>query len=288
MDYNEKEVRQKLQSLCYFNQRTKKSFYSAREIFKEFKLHNFSLFVESIEEIKKQLNEISYPTKQLFQFITDSNGFIEDIYLNPVGVTFACASFSKNSTEISEKVKSYYIAKMLRNYQQILYPDSRILAREEYKETTKAFRSKIKQIVGDNADKSLKSYYREIYTAIVKEYYSNSSVDAVSKAKAGNPNKQYLDYISLKELYDLKQIQQNMLEILIEKPKTNIVALAQKLAKEQKQQFISLYSHTPFSHPAHTNTPVQMYKQFGELLKEYKIDNETLKTNYEDDLVFQY
>lgn len=283
--YSKKELIDKIESVHYIDRHNGKIFYSLKEVFNEFNLTDFENFLVSTNEIYQKLNKLSYPLRTLFQAKKVKDGKLDDVYVNPVGLMFAFAQYSVNAKDEHEKNICYEIAKILKENQTIFYPEKRMLARKAYSDTTKALRHKVKEITLGDRFYSLSTYLNKMYYTILSDYYFITDTDSIMRNKIGDPNAKYLDYITVRELKDLTEIQKTILEDLEKYPSMSIVDLAKDAACKKHVEFIKDYAGiSPLKYRAHSNKPSQMLKEFNNLLKELKLDNITLlddKNTYE-------
>lgn len=273
----ETKIKSKLENLIY-NSKNNKSFYSLNDIFKEFKLKNYNESFKIIQNLKKQLIEISYPIKNLMQYKKENNK-VYDIYLSQTGVFLVFASLAKYLKTEEEKQICYLISKASYKKDFIFYPENRFLYRQDYIETTKSLRSRVKKIYEYDDYITISERLNTLYHTIICAYYNVENSTELCLKKLNNANKNYLDYISLRELKDLQEIQNKMLFQITKIKSSDYLQIARHEALIKRKNFIADYGITPLYYDTHTNKPLTMLKKFNKLRENLNIDEKTLSEN---------
>ena len=145
MNLSKEQVIEKLKSINYTNINTKKSFYSLKDVLKEFNINSLAVGLVATTTVFKKMDEISYPCRTLYTLKKNAGGIVEDVYLNPVGLMLVLAQTSQMLKKETDKELCLFIANVLKEEQPTFYPERRLLFRNEYKESFKELSSKVKQ-----------------------------------------------------------------------------------------------------------------------------------------------
>lgn len=294
MKYTEKQIKTKLSIIQYQNAKNGKIFYSLNDIFKEFKMSDYKTAFDTIQTLKQKLLEISYPVKNVLQYkkktikdyettLSNTNNFIVeekkvyDVFLSQTGVFLVFASLAKTMQNENDRELCYNISKVSYIKDFVFYPESRLLLRNDYTETTKSLRSRVKKIYINDDYVSISERLNTLYHTIICAYYNVENSEELCYKKFNNPNKKYLDYVSLRELRDLQDIQNTMLYNLTNKPSSDYLQIARYEALIKRKKFIYDYGFGPLYYEPHSNKPLKMLKQFNSLRESLKIDELSLK-----------
>ena len=280
MNNNIKDI---IESSSYQDISKNKTFYSLKEFVKENNICSFNLAINAAQQVKQDLNLISYPSGLTIQYVKDTQNGIKEIFLNADGLMLVMAKLSK-SNDVKNKDLCYDIAKYLRNEKKSYYPDTRALCRLEYTDVTKELRSKIKKYLESYNKYELSEQIALIYHTILKNYYflTGSNVkDDLNKLKTDSYNKSYLDYITARELKDLTEIQKKAIYCL-EHSDNDILTVVSHEAQKRRVNFLLNYAGKyPEQYQSHTNKPAKMLSDFTKLLKDYDLDLTSLN-DYEN------
>ena len=280
MKYSKEQLKEKLKS-CYMKDlKTGKVFYSLEMIFKEFNIKHFAVGLVATTQIFKKMDEISYPCRTLYQLQKNASDIVVDVYLNPVGLMLVLASTSQKLKDRENKEVCSEIANLLKDEQNCFYPDRRLLYREEFKENFKLLSSRVKQAVDGDYYRSVSGHLSRLHYTIISEYYGVSDIETITYKKTGAYNKNYLDYISLRELKDLSQIQKTIIQEIERHPNIDFISLARSEAIQKRRDFYLKYAGMyPLEYRSHSNSPKRMIKDFDKLLKELDLtpEDETRK-----------
>jgi len=281
MKYSNEQINEKLKSICMQDMRTKKPFYSLKDVFKEFGLKNFEVGIIATTSIFKKMDDLSYPCKNNRQLKTTAAGIVEDVYLSPLGLMLVLATASQMLKDKNNQEVCMDIALLLKQDLTMFYPDRRFFYREEFKENFKLLSSRVKQIVDGDNYRSVSGHLSRLHYTIISEYYGVSDLNTITYEKTGTFNKNYLDYISLRELKDLSEIQRNIIKEIEKNPGVDFISLARYEATEKRRNFFFNYAGKyPLEYRAHSNTPKKMILQYDKLLKELNlVPNTKSKTN---------
>lgn len=273
------KIRKKLDSLAYKGAYNK-VFYSFNDLFKDFKLTNYEKCFDIIQDLKDELYDISFPINFVMQYKRKED-LVYDIYLSNVGVFLIFASLAKYLDKEEEKNLCYLISKVIYKQDYIFYPERRLLYRQDYTETTKYLRSRVKRIYENDDYFTISERLNTLYHTILSSYYYVENATELCLIKLGTTSKNYLDYISLRELKDLQEIQDRMLFELTNARNTDYLQIARHAALEKRTKFINDYKVSPLQYRTHNNKPLSMVKKFNKLRKKLNIDELSLAENIE-------
>lgn len=272
MNLSKENIIEKLKSINYNELKTGKSFYSLKDVLKEFNIKHLAVGLVATTKIFKRMDEISYPCRTLYTLKKNAGGIVEDVYLNPVGLMLVLAQSSQMLKKEADKELCLFIANVLKEEQPSFYPERRLLFRNEYKESFKELSSKVKQKVNGDTYRSLSSHIAKLHYTILSDYFFVTELERISYKKTGSYSKNYLDYISLRELKDLSEINKTLIKDIEKYPNTSFIELARSEATKKRREFFLNYAGVyPFEYRSHNNTPKQMLKEFDNLLKELNL-----------------
>jgi len=268
----ENEIKAKLKSLCMTDLKTGKSFYSLKDVFKEFNIKHLPVGFIATTTIFKRMDEISYPCRTLYTLKKNAGGIVEDVYLNPVGLMLVLATSAQMLKNTKDKETCLNIANVVKTEQPTFYPERRLLYRNEYKESFKELSSRVKQLVDGDKYRSLSSHLSRLHYTILSDYFYVTELERISYKKTGTYTKNYLDYISLRELKDLSEINKTLIKEIAKNPSVDLIELASIEATKKRRNFFLNYAGMyPFEYRSHSNTPKQMLKGFDNLLKDLNL-----------------
>lgn len=274
---NETEIKQKLLSLSYKERINGKRIYPLSDILKEFGFENIQNYVNDVCAVKVKLDNISYPTKQMFRLYLKKNK-VEQIDVDAIGLMFVMAEISKTSKNPNIKTRAFEISKAICDAAKIFYPEKRVILRREYVYVTKELRGLVKQRCETENNAELKASLKKLYSTILSDYYFINDTYYLRMKKTGNPKGNYLDYITASELQDLIDIQKEVIDCIKNYPNDNPLYLANRLSSEKRLSFCTHHAGCfPFDYKPHTFKPARAYKEFNKLLKEYNLDAKSLK-----------
>ena len=276
-----------LDSISYRNIRRNKHFYSLKDLLTDTKILGFNSdeMFKCLETVKEKMSKISISSKFGFHYIYKDDK-VQEIYLNEDCLMFVLCEMAKNIKEENKKDVAITFAKYLRKSKYLFLPEIRLLERNNYTETTKDFRSELKRFFNINDPYILSSNISLVYHTILSQYYNVSNIEELNYIKNGSKTKNYLDYISAKELKDLTDIQKAIISKINFK-NINIFEVARIEARNKRIIFHSNYSGCfPDEYRAHHNKPLKMYKDFYKLLQEYHLDAKSLNLNEIDNLIY--
>jgi len=272
---NKNNLKEKLNSLMYVNAKNGKIFFSLNDVLKTFNLKNDKEMFEIVKSIKKEFVNISYPVKNIMQF-QKKDKIIYDTYLSKTGLAFVLAAFSKSEKYLNKKELLSELSKLCIEKDYVFYPEKRLLLRQDYTETTKGLRSRIKKIYVNDDYVSISERLNTLYHTIICAYYNVDNSNHLNIYKFNDKNKKYLDYISARELKDLHEIQNIMLYKLSQKSSQDYLQTAKHEALIKRKQFIADYGVTPLDYSVHTNKPLTMLKKFNKLREKLSLDEKSL------------
>ena len=272
------EIKNALKRNIYKNEHNNKKYFIATDIAVALEL-DINLFFNSTKMVEDKLRKISYPIKSMYHDFYDTIDEHMDIQISYEGLVFALGEYWKNCEDKTERETAHKAALIMKSLVKPYY-QSRIDARKIYSTTTKYFRSLIKKAVENERYSNLSAQLSNVYSTIICSYYNVGYREDVQIQKIG-ADKNYLDFISTKELADLSTIQSYILDEVDKNPKTNFIKLAAKKARELRSAFILKYGETPLRYNSHNNTPTKMKNEITKLLKEYKLDDENIKNENE-------
>ncbi len=277
MNLKDNEIIEKLRKLSYKDEINGKTYYVLNDIVKELDIATEPFAKWCAYNVMLKLKAISYPTAK--SFMVRNNGEIYD--LSPVGLMFTVAEIAKQTQKEEYKPRARRIAQIIKDSQKVFYPEMRVILRKQYTFVTKEFRSRIKELISENA--SLKDQLRSLYSIIIKSYYSLKEAKSINVIKTGKETGNYLDYITCKELQDLIDVQQKVLERLDKNPKGRIEEYIHKLCSEKRMSFYTFYADCyPKQYCPHTLKPKKGYEKFIELLNEYELNAKNLNKDVDN------
>lgn len=273
MKYSNEQIKKKLISCSIKDLKNGRYFYSLKDVLKEFEIKHFEVGLIAQTQIRKKLESISYPCGAMFQLQKNKGGIVEDVYLSPTGLMFTLATLSQMLTKNDVKDLSFDIACVIKEEQNLFYPERRLFFREEYKSSFKELSSRVKQLVDGDKYRSLSSHLSRLHYTILSDYYFVTEIDSITYKKTGTYSKNYLDYISLRELKDLTEIQKTLIKEISKNPSVDFIELAGIEATKRRRDFFLNYAGKyPFEYKAHNNTPKKMIKEFDDLLIELNLE----------------
>lgn len=275
MKLDSDQIKKKLLDVSYKERINSKRIYPLEDVLKEFGFKDLKEYIKTVCDVKTKLDEISYPTKQMFRLYISKNKIVK-IDVNAVGLMFVMAEIAKISKNDEEKENAYKIAKVFSENAKMFYPEQRVVLRREYVYVTKQLRGMIKEISENNAN--LKSSLKKLYSTILNDYYFINDTYYLRLKKTNNPKGNYLDYITVSELNDLIEIQKEVIISLTKYPTDNHLYLANRLASEKRLAFCTHHAGVfPFEYKPHKFKPLRAYKEFYKLLAYYNLDPKSLR-----------
>lgn len=272
MKYSENEIKNKLTPLCMKDLKTGKYFYSLQDVFKEFNIKHFAIGLIATTKIFKKMEEISYPCGNLYTLHKNAGGVVEDVYLNPTGLMLVLATASQMLKGANSEV-CFDIASVLKQEQPCFYPERRLLFREEYTESFKELSSRVKDLVKGDKYRSLSSHLSRLHYTILSDYFFVTELERITYKKTGSYSKNFLDYISLRELKDLSEINKTLIKEIEKSSSVDFINIAGIEATTKRRNFFLNYAGKyPFEYRAHSNTPKQMIKAFDNILIELNLE----------------
>ena len=253
-----------------------KTFYSLTDFVKEYEICDDELVMKSAIKVREKLNSLSFPARYSFQIHITKDGKVKNIYANSLGLMLTLCEISKN---IKDNLKAKFctnLAQYIKMSTKIFYPEQRCLLRLEYTETTKNFRNKLNYILKNRYGYgSISSEISLFYNEMIQGYYHKNK-ENINEIKSGNYSNIYLDYISCRELKDLIEIHKAAINALDTSVGDAKIATRRK-AEERRLNFYTHFAgQYPEEYRAHKLKPAKMLKEFDKVLKEYKLDSESV------------
>ncbi len=280
---NSEEIVKKLNSVAYQDLITKKWIYPLDAILKEFGFGDVKDYVYYADDVKDKLERISYPCKQVVKLYKNKAGDLVNADLSPIGIMFVMAEISKTRRDKKQAFAFFEIAKTIYDRVKIFYPEQREILRREYVYVTKELRHLVKVACDKAHNPDLKEELRKVYFTILSDYFSVTNTEDLRFKKTGKVNGNYLDYITCTEIWDLIEIQKEVIKFMKEKPLVSPLYYANKLANQKRILFTTYHAGCyPINYAPHTLTPKVAYKEFRNVLEEYGLDAKSLKNDYDN------
>lgn len=272
---NKKYTDQILEELTYSSKKNGKKFVVLSEVNTVLNPTDKVALLNSLKEIIADFDNLSYPANYMYQFIC-KEGKVVDCNLSREALMFLMANYSAKETDKHKSKIAMDLAMELKDKIKRFYCIKRALLRKEFTEQTKTLRSMIKNDSNHNYFDNFQTRIMKMYTSVLSGYYGETETKVLSYLKAKNDKANYLDYISLKELSDLIDVQSKLIVLVENNPNANFENWGYTYAKEKKQEFINEYGKAPIDYPAHKNTPKKMLSDFNKLCKKYFIEDKNL------------